>query len=146
MTKAELESRVEINYENYSKTINIEAKTMIDMAGKQYIPSIIKYTTSLADSITKVTQACPEADVSVQTELLKKTSSLLAQTQSALKTLEDVVAEAATKEDGKEQALFFREVVFPDMEALRAPVDELEMIVDKACWPVPTYGDLLFEV
>ena len=146
MTKAELESRVEINYENYSKTINIEAKTMIDMAGKQFIPSIIKYTTSLADSITKVQAACPTADVSVQTELLTKTSSLLASAQKALTTLEAAVAEADSKEEGKEQALFFREVVFADMEALRAPIDELEMIVDKTFWPVPTYGDLLFEV
>ena len=142
MTKAELESRVEINYENYSKTINIEAKTMIDMAGKQFIPSVIKYTTSLADSITKVQTACPDADVSVQTELLKKTSTLLASAQKALATVD----EADTKEEGKEQALFFREVVFADMETLRAPIDELEMIVDKTYWPVPTYGDLLFEV
>ena len=141
MTKAELESRVEINYENYSKTINIEAKTMIDMAGKQFIPSVIKYTTSLADSITKVQTACPDADVSVQTELLKKTSTLLASAQKALATLEKAV-----EEEGKEQALFFREVVFADMETLRAPIDELEMIVDKTYWPVPTYGDLLFEV
>ena len=146
MTKAELESRVEINYENYSKTINIEAKTMIDMAGKQFIPSVIKYTTSLADSITKVQTACPDADVSVQTELLKKTSTLLASAQKALATLEKAVDEADTKEEGKEQALFFREVVFADMETLRAPIDELEMIVDKTYWPVPTYGDLLFEV
>ena len=97
MTKAELESRVEINYENYSKTINIEAKTMIDMAGKQFIPSVIKYTTSLADSITKVQTACPDADVSVQTELLKKTSTLLASAQKALATLEKAVDEADTR-------------------------------------------------
>ena len=146
LTKAELESRAEINYENYSKTINIEAKTMIDMTGKQYIPSIIKYTTSLAGSINSVTSACPDADVSVQTELLKKTSSLLAQAQAALTKLEAAVAEAATKEEGQEQALFFKNVVFEDMETLRAPIDELEMIVDKSFWPVPTYGDLLFEV
>ena len=77
---------------------------------------------------------------------MTKTSSLLAATQKALTTLEAAVAEADTKEEGKEQALFFREVVFADMEALRAPIDELEMIVDKTFWPVPTYGDLLFEV
>ncbi len=146
MTRAELESRIEINYEIYSKTINIEAKTMIDMASKQFIPSVIRYTTMLADSITKVTAACPGADVSVQSELLHKTSSLLAQTQQALTSLEKVLAEAETKHEGREQALFFRETVFPQMQALRAPVDELEMIVDKTYWPVPTYGDMLFEV
>ncbi len=146
LTKAELESRAEINYETYSKTINIEAKTMIDMAGKQYIPAVIEYVTSLADSINSVTAACSAADVSVQTELLTKCSSLLAAAQKALLHLEDVTEEAATKEEGQEQATFFKDVVFAAMNELRAPIDELEMIVDQDFWPVPTYGDLLFEV
>ena len=146
LTKAELESRAEINYEIYSKTINIEAKTMIDMAGKQYIPAVIRYVTSLADSINSITTACPNADTSVQNELLEKCSSLLAETQKALANLEKVTDEVTEKEEGKEEALFFKDVVFPAMNALRAPIDELEMIVDQAFWPVPTYGDLLFEV
>ncbi len=146
LNRVELESRVEINYEIYSKTINIEAKTMIDMAGKQYIPSIISYLTNLADSINSVKAASSNADVSVQTELLNKCSSLLAQAQKALANLKKVTAEAANKEEGKEQATFFKEVVFTAMEELRAPIDELEMIVDQDYWPVPTYGDLLFEV
>ena len=137
LTKAELESRAEIN---------IEAKTMIDMAGKQYIPAVIEYVTSLADSINSVTAACSAADVSVQTELLTKCSSLLAAAQKALLHLEDVTEEAATKEEGQEQATFFKDVVFAAMNELRAPIDELEMIVDQDFWPVPTYGDLLFEV
>ena len=146
MTKAELDSRVEINYESYSKTINIEAQTMIDMAGKQYIPAIIQYVTSLADSINSISSACPAANVSVQTELLTKCSSLLADAQKALSELEKVTAEAATKEEGVEQATFFKDVVFAKMAQLRAPIDELEMLVDQDFWPVPTYGDLLFEV
>ena len=146
LSKAELESRAEINYENYSKTINIEAKTMIDMAGKQFIPAVISYVTSLADSVNTVTAACAAADVSVQTELLTKCSSLLAKAQKALANLEKVTAEAAEKEEGQEQALFFKNTVFVAMEELRAPIDELEMIVDQEFWPVPSYGDLLFEV
>lgn len=146
LTQAELESRAEINYELYSKTINIEAKTMIDMAGKQYIPSIIKYSTSLAQSINSIQSACPAADVSVQTELLTKISSLLTKAQAALASLEKAVEDAAAQEPGQEQALFFKNVVFENMETLRAPIDELEMIVDKTYWPVPTYEDLLFEV
>ena len=146
LSKAELESRAEINYENYSKTINIEAKTMIDMAGKQFIPAVISYVTSLADSVNTVTAACAAADVSVQTELLTKCSSLLAKAQKALANLEKVTAEAAEKEEGQEQALFFKNTVFVAMEELRAPIDELEMIVDQDFWPVPSYGDLLFEV
>lgn len=146
LTKTELESRVEINYEIYSKTINIEAKTMIDMAGKQYIPAIIKYVTNLADSINSVKSACPSADISVQTELLTKCSSLLASAQKALANLEKVTEQAASKEEGQEQAEFFKDEVFTAMNTLRAPIDELEMIVDQSFWPVPTYGDLLFEV
>ena len=146
LTKAELESRAEINYETYSKTINIEAKTMIDMAGKQYIPAIIQYVTSLADSVNSITAACSSVDVSVQTELLTKCSSLLATAQKALTQLEKVTAEAAAKEEGQEQAVYFKDVVFPAMDALRSPIDELEMIVDQDYWPVPSYSDLLFEV
>ena len=146
LTKAELESRAEINYETYSKTINIEAKTMIDMAGKQYIPAIIKYVTNLANSVNSVTSACASADTSVQTELLTKCSALLTEAQKALVNLENVTAKAATKAEGQEQAVYFRKVVFPAMDALRSPIDELEMIVDQDFWPVPTYSDLLFEV
>ncbi len=146
LTKVELESRAEINYETYAKTINIEAKTMIDMAGKQYIPSVIQYVTSLADSINSITAACPGADVSVQTELLTKCSSLLATAQKALATLEKVTAEAANKEEGQVQATFFKDVVFEAMNQLRTPIDELETLVDQDFWPVPSYADLLFEV
>ena len=144
-SKAELESRVEIKYESYAKAINIEARTMIDMAGKQIIPAVIKYTTTLAESINAVKLA-GDVDVSVQTELLTEISSLLKETKEALKTLIRVTEEAAAKEEGCEQATYFRDTVFPAMEALRAPVDKLEMIVDKDIWPMPSYGDLLFEV
>lgn len=146
LTEAELQSRAEINYETYAKTINIEAKTMIDMAGKQYIPAVIQYVTSLAESINSISAACDSADVSVQTELLTKCSSLLATAKKELANLEKVTAEAATKEEGQEQATYFKDVVFTAMSALRAPIDELEMLVDQDFWPVPTYGDLLFEV
>ncbi len=146
LTKAELESRAEVRYENYAKTINIEAKTMIDMAGKQYIPAVISYVTSLADSINSIKAASDVADVSVQEELLAKCSGLLAGAQKALVALKTVTAEAAQKEEGVEQALFFKDVVFAAMNDLRAPIDELEMLVDQDFWPVPTYGDLLFEV
>lgn len=146
LTKVELESRAEINYEAYAKAINIEAKTMIEMAAKQYIPSIIKYTTSLADSVNQIKSACPEATVSVQTELLTKCSALLAKAQSALNTLIEATDKGCAMEEGKEQAEFYRDTVFSAMSELRAPIDELEMLVDKEFWPVPSYGDLIFEV
>ena len=145
-TRTELESRAEINYEAYAKAINIEAKTMIKMAAKQYIPSVISYVTSLAESINSVTAACADADMTVQKTLLTKCSSLLAEAQSALDSLKAVVNTASSMEEGKEQAEYFKDVVFPAMSALRAPIDTLEDMVDKDYWPVPAYGDMLFEV
>ena len=143
-TEAELRSRVEIKYENYAKVINIEAKTMIDMASKQIIPAIIKYTKTLADTVVAVKAA--GADTSVQAEALTEVSVLLKEAKEALAALIKMTDEAATKEEGEEQAKFFKFTVFPAMEALRAPVDKLEMIVDKEAWPMPSYGDLMFEV
>ena len=144
-TKSELESRAEVKYENYAKTINIEAKTMIDMASKQIIPAVIKYATSLANSINTIA-AAGVSEVTVQKELLEETSTLLKETQEALKHLMVTEDKAFAMPDGMEQAKFYHESVVPAMEALRAPVDRLEMIVDKEMWPMPSYGDLMFEV
>ena len=145
-SQKELHSRAEINYELYAKAINIEAKTMCKMASKKYIPAIIKYVKTLADSIISVKAACSEADVSVQSDMLKLCSTKLKEAQVALDKLAEVTDIAATKEEGEEQAKYFKDVVVPAMAVLRAPIDELEVIVDKEAWPVPTYGDLLFEV
>lgn len=145
-SKTELESRAEINYEAYAKAINIEAKAMIDMATKQYIPAVIKYTTSLAESINSIQSACPEAEVTVQTSILKQCSSLLTKAQKALIALRQINGDACVMEEGKAQAEYYRDHVFPAMEDLRTPIDELEMLVDKEDWPVPSYGDMLFEV
>ena len=143
-TKAELESRAEIKFENYAKAINIEARTMIDMASKQIIPAIIKYTKSLADTVVAVKEA--GADTSVQSGLLNEVSALLVESKKALSELEAVTDKAAAMEEGQSQADFYHSDVVPAMAALRAPVDELEMIVDKEAWPMPSYGDLIFEV
>lgn len=145
-SRTELESRAEINYEAYAKAINIEAKTMVKMASKQYIPSVIGYVTRLAESINSIQGACGDADVSVQTELLKKCSSLLADARKAVLVLKEVNDKANTMDEGKGQAEYYRDVVIPAMADLRNPIDTLEDIVDKTCWPVPAYGDMLFEV
>ena len=143
-TKAELESRAEIQYEAYAKAINIEARTMIDMASKQFLPAFIKYTKTLADTVLAVKEV--GVDAAVQTEALKEVSALMAETKAALDVLVKVTDEAAAKEEGEVQANFYHSDVVPAMEALRAPVDKLEMIVDKEAWPMPSYGDLIFEV
>ena len=143
-TKAELESRAEIQYEAYAKAINIEARTMIDMASKQFLPAFIKYTKTLADTINAVKAA--GVDATVQTEALKEVSALMAETKVALDRLVKVTGEAAAKEEGEVQATYYHTEVVPAMDALRTPVDKLEMIVDKEAWPMPSYGDLIFEV
>jgi glutamine synthetase len=145
-TQAELESREEICYEGYSKNINIEAQTMIHMAGKKYIPAVIQYVTSLANSVNTVTAACATANISVQTSLLTHVSDLLAESQTALDTLIAKLAEANATEGAKEMAFAFHGQVVPAMADLRKAIDELELLVDKSVWPVPTYGDLMFEV
>lgn len=145
-TKAELESRAEIKYETYAKVINIEARAMIDIASKHIVPAVIQYITSLAASINKVKDACETADVSVQKELLEGASRLLKETGTALKKLTVVTDKAAEMKAGREQAEYFKNEVVPAMSELRVPVDALEMIVNKEMWPMPSYGDLLFEV
>lgn len=143
-TETELRSRAEIKYENYAKAINIEARTMIDMASKQFIPAVIKYTKTLADTVLAVKEA--GADYSVQAETLSEVSKLLAETKDALGKLMEVTGKASDMEAGQVQAEYYYFDVTPAMDKLRKPVDALEMIVDKEAWPMPSYGDLIFEV
>ena len=144
-TRTELESRAEIQYEIYAKAINIEAKTMLDITTKQIIPAVIKYTTVLAQSINAV-RAAAAVDVGVQTSLLEKCSNRLSETDKAMGVLADAVAHIGDHPEGRERAVYCREKVVKAMEELRKPVDELEMLVDKEMWPMPSYGDLIFEV
>ena len=143
-TRVELESREEIIYETYAKTIRIEANTMIDMAGKKYIPAVVKYTKSLAEAVIAVKEAGVEPEV--QRELLAEVSGKQTETQNALVKLKKAAEKAAAMENVKEQAYFYKDTVREAMDELRAPVDELEKIVDKEVWPVPSYGELTFEI
>ncbi len=145
-TRTELESRAEVMYESYSKAINIEAKAMIDIASKQIIPAVVKYITALAQSVTLVQSTGIDADISTQKEMLLESSDLLTDTKVAVAKLQDVVAKAKAMEEGEEKARYYMEEVTPVMAKLRTPVDKLEMIVDKDMWPMPSYGDLIFEV
>ena len=145
-TRAELESRVEICFETYAKAINIEANAMINISGKHLIPAVIRYNSILADSLTKVRDACPEADVSVQRDLLKECSALLTEARDARKRLAEVRAECAAIPVMADRARAYHDKVVPAMLALRNPIDRLEIIVDKDYWPMPSYGDMIFEV
>ena len=143
-TKSELEARAEIMYETYAKVLKIETQTMIHMAGKHYIPAAIHYCTRLGQSIAAVTGA--GVDAPVQKELLEKCSALLTQASEALEKLKVLLPQVDSMDDVPAMAMAYHDQIIPAMAALRKPVDELELLVDKAIWPVPTYGDLMFEV
>ena len=143
-TRVELESREEIIYETYAKTIHIEALTMIDMAGKDIIPAVASYAGSLAKTVIAVKEA--GASAIAQIEMLNEVDELLAEAKKALSVLIKEEAAATAIKDVKEQAFYFKDVVKEAMGALRTPIDKLEMIVDSKIWPIPTYGDLMFEV
>ena len=145
-TPAELESRGEILYETYTKVTLIEARTMQHMASKHYIPAVVHYTTRLADSVCKVRSACPDVPIAVQTDLLRRTTALLDRAYTALDTLGKEVDHCNAMENVSELANYCHDHVVPAMDALREAVDQLELLTDKDLWPVPTYGDLMFEV
>ena len=142
-TEKELRARADVSYELYAKTINIEALTMIDMAGKDIVPAVVRYTGELARAAREVESL--GVDASVQKELLTRVNVLLRQAGDALADLRAKQEKAAAL-TGAEQARYAHDVICPAMEVLRAPVDHLEMIVDGRLWPMPTYGDLLFNV
>lgn len=117
---------------------------MIDMAGKQIIPAVVKYTRMLADTVNAVKAA--GVDASMQTELLRSVGEKLLSMQASYMELKKVEEQASSMENAKEQAFFYKDTVKKVMEELRVPADELEMIVDKEMWPIPTYGELMFEI
>ena len=145
-TRSELYARAEIEYETYAKSVLVEARTMSDMAGKQIIPAVIRYSGDLARSLNEVRTACPEADMSVQTELVLEVSSLLAAMKNAMEEIRKDLEKAGTMSNMKERAHFCYDEMVPAMNRLREPADRLEMIVDKEYWPFPSYGDMIFKV
>ncbi len=148
-SKVELTSRYEIHNENYSKIINIEADTMLEMAKKNILPAASKYANKLAQTINLKKEACDQADQTYESEMLKKVSSLTACIYKKTTILEEEVLKAkeiAAEGDSGKTAMFYREHVFAAMSQLRACADELEVITPKELWPFPSYGDLLFSV
>jgi len=147
LTKVEAESRYEITLENYNKIINIEALTTLEMAKRQIIPAVIQFATSLAESINTIKATGINADISVQTELLTEVSTLTASLNKNVALLEKAVEKADNFEgDIFDLGMMYRYEVFEQMNTLRADADKLETIVDEEFWPLPTYGDMLFNV
>ena len=145
-SKTELESRFEIHNENYSKIINIEAETMLEMAKKNILPAASTYANSLAQTISLKKAAGADVDASYESEMLKKVSALTASIYKKTAQLEKDVLSAKEIADSSKAAFFYREHVFASMNELRLSADELEVITPKELWPFPSYGDLLFSV
>ncbi len=142
--RQELESRQEIQYETYANTAQVEARTMIDMAGREIIPGCMQYEKELAGTVI----ALREAGVVVDTETrrLEQVAAHIEEAQSALEKLTEECAYGETIASARERAFYCQDTIKPTMRALRKPCDELEKLVDKRMWPFPTYGDLTFEV
>ncbi len=145
-TRGEVLARQEIMFEEYAKTLNIEALTTVEMAKKEILPAVMEYIGSLADNINAIKAAVPEADVSVQTELVKTLSGLLGEATKNVADLSAKIDEANGMDDVDEQASHFKFVVFEAMQEVRRPIDMLETLVAEDYWPIPTYTDLLFRV
>ena len=143
-TEAELQSRVEILLDEYCKTLNIEALTMIDMAKKEILPAAAKYIKDIAKT-AELAKSCG-AETVFEEETVKEISALVTEMYKALGTLEADVQKVHAIEDTQEMANFFHDTIFADMGALRVPADKIETLVGKDYWPYPTYSDLLFYV
>jgi len=147
LSRHEMQSRYEINLENYIKTINIEALTMLDMAKRQILPAVIKFAALLADSINAVKKTGVNADTSAQEDLLKEISTVMASFKRHVSALEKIVRQAPSRNGNSyKQASFYRDEVLVEMGDLRKDGDKLETLVDEEFWPMPTYEDLLFNI
>ncbi|ABK99296.1 glutamine synthetase III family protein [Pelobacter propionicus] len=145
-TEKELHSRYEIMVEQYVKTLNIEALTMIDMAKHSIMPAATSFATEVAQSISAVAAVSSKIDVSAQTELLEELSNNLSSMNKNVKALEKVLEDALNITDIDTQAAAFRENVFAKMLELRADGDALEKIISADYWPLPTYAEMLFNL
>ena len=147
LSKSEIESRYEILLENYVKTINIEALTMISMAKTEILPAAFKFSKDLSDTINAVKATGMSVEVSAQSSVLKELSPVLSSFASSLTALKKAVEKASSETSSAlKQAETFSKTVVPAMETLRADSDKLECILPKDMYPFPTYADLLFNV
>ena len=145
-TEAEIKSRYEITLENYCKTVNIEALTMIDMAKKEILPAIESYIKELSKTISLKQAAVPGSASSYEKDTVKKLSVLTDEIYFAESDLESAVLKLKDIEDVGEESRFIRDDILDKMAKLRVPCDEAETLTASKYWPFPTYGELLFGV
>ncbi|MDY3215298.1 MAG: glutamine synthetase III [Ruminococcus sp.] len=145
-TKAELESRCEIMLDNYVKSVNIEAYTMISMSRKQIIPSVARFTADVAKQAAEKNALCSSLNCSYEKNLVEKLSALTDAMDEQTAVLEKDVAELKNISDVKAQSEYVRDNILKDMEILRKSADETEVLTDAEYWPFPAYDELLFGV
>ena len=147
LTETEIHARYEIILDNYSKTLNIEAVTMLDMAKKDLLPAFSAYTKQLSDTLLAKKEAAPGVDCSYEEEQIKKVSGLCGSMYQKTKGLEESLMALVHREyDELEKAKYYRTEVFQAMNDLRIVADEIENVMDRKLYPYPNYGDLLFGV
>ena len=146
MNETELRSREEIMFENYSKTINIEALTMVEMVRREIVPAVSAYIKTLSESVCARKSAFGDMSSDAERDVVSKLSALNDNTYKTVGELEKAVCVATMKHEGKEMAMEYNRVIIPIMEKLRAYVDGMEKLTSSEYWPLPTYGELMFTV
>ena len=145
-TEREMHSRYEILLESYCKLTNIEALTMVEMAKKEILPAVSEYSQVLADTILAKKSVCKTLDCTYETEALNEISALTAKAYASVKALENALEETKKLDDVTALAVWYKDEVLTKMSELRVAADRLEGLVSAEYWPMPTYGDLLFEI
>jgi len=146
MSEIEINSREDILFENYSKIINIEALTMIEMASRDILPAVNAYIAEIADTAAAKLAVIPDLSCKMEKELIKRLSALIDNAYESLETLKRVEREAAAISNNVERAEAYRDKVIPAMDELRVSVDEMEKLTSSEYWPMPNYGDMMFRV
>ena len=146
LTKDEMYARYEIGVENYSKVINIEATTMVEMAKRDILPASVKYVQELSETVLAKRQVSANIVCDFEESRIEENSKLIDSMYKALGELESKLAQAHEMGEGQKQAEFYHDEVLAAMEELRKYADELEQCTAKEYWPFPTYGDLLFSI
>jgi glutamine synthetase len=141
----EVKARYEILLENYSKVLNIEALTMLDIARKEIIPAVSSYIRNLSETAIAKKQLITDADCEVETALVSKLSTLSSVMFRKIDSLNDALLEAKNYTDPLKVARFYKDTVLTAMQEVRVVADEMEMLTDSSCWPFPPYGELLFK-
>ena len=145
-TEREMRSRLEIQLGSYCQLINIEAKTMADMAKKEILPAVSEYTQLLSDTILSKRAVCEQLNYTYEKDMLTEISDLMADVYKQVKRLESALNGTKRISDTAMLSVYYKNKVLPVMAKLRASADKLETLVSAEYWPIPTYGDLLFEV